>query len=99
MKTRTGAGRYYRKQLKNNACPAARRALIGHDFATVTDLLQSPFVEEEYEENDLSQPAVQAIMAEIKKLQIQQVRFVDTRTQDRERSHSRERSQSHDRYI
>ena len=40
--------------IKNNACPAARRALIGHDFATVTDLLQSPFVEEEYEENDLS---------------------------------------------
>ena len=83
--------------IKINACPAARRALIGHDFATVTDLLQSPFMEEEYEENDLSQPAVQAIMAEIKKLQVQQVRFVDTRTQDREHSQSRECSQSRDR--
>ena len=81
--------------IKNNARPAARRALLGHEFASVTELLQSPFVEEEYEDNDLSQPAVQAIMAEIKKLQVQQVRFAESKTQDREQS--RQRSQSRDR--
>ena len=38
--------------IKNNTRPAARRALLGHEFASVTELPQSPFVEEEYEDND-----------------------------------------------
>ena len=87
----------------DNARPAARRALLGHNFATVEDLLKSQLIHEDFEEGDLSAPAVQAIMAEIKKLSIQkdqaQVRFVEKRqsmtyhkNSDRSREHSRDKS-------
>ena len=87
----------------DNARPAARRALLGHNFATVEDLLKSQLIHEDFEDGDLSTPAVQAIMAEIKKLSIQkdqaQVRFVEKqqsrsyhKDSDRSREHSRNKS-------
>ena len=69
--------------ITDNARPAARRALLGHNFATVENLLKLQLIHEDFEDGDLSTPAVQAIMAEIKKLSVHkdqaQVHFMEKR--------------------